>query len=74
MRSIGPSEISREGYRYNIGVKERTVANPMIRAGVPAARISSIDVDFRISTASSGRSARTLDCEVQGERDRPTHL
>lgn len=23
-------EISREGYRYNIGVKERTVANPMI--------------------------------------------
>jgi hypothetical protein len=24
------SEISREGYRYNLGVKERTVANPMI--------------------------------------------
>jgi hypothetical protein len=24
------SEISREGYRYNLGVKERTVANPML--------------------------------------------
>jgi len=24
------SEIAREGYRYNVGVKERTVANPMI--------------------------------------------
>jgi hypothetical protein len=65
-------EVSRDGYQYNLGVKERTVANPMIALAFlqPEYRHR---FDFRLDgiDAALGSDVRIVKFK---ERDRPTIL
>jgi hypothetical protein len=65
-------EISREGYRYNVGVKERTVANPMIALAFlqPEYRDR---FDFRLDGIDASVGADLWIVKFK-ERDRPTIL
>jgi hypothetical protein len=66
------SEISREGYRYNVGVKERTVANPMIALAFlqPEYRHR---FDFRLDGIDVALGSDVWIVKFK-ERDRPTIL
>ncbi len=66
------SEISREGYRYNVGVKERTVANPMIAVAFlqPEYRRR---FDFRLDGIDVSLGSDVWIVKFK-ERDRPTIL
>ena len=65
-------EIAREGYRYNIGVKERTVANPMIALAFlqPEYRHR---FDFRLDGIDVSLGSDVWIVKFK-ERDRPTVL
>jgi hypothetical protein len=65
-------EISREGYRYNVGVKERTVANPMIALAFlqPEYRHR---FDFRLDGIDVSFGSDVWIVKFK-ERDRPTIL
>jgi len=66
------SAIAREGYRYNIGSKDRTLANPMLAAAFlqPEYRDR---FDFRIAGVDEGRGADVWIVKFK-ERVRPTIL
>jgi hypothetical protein len=65
-------EIAREGYRYNVGIKERTVANPMIALAFlqPEYRPR---FDFRLDGIDVSLGADVWIVKFK-ERDRPTIL
>lgn len=65
-------EISREGYRYNVGVKERTVANPMLALAFLQAEYRA-RFDFRLDGIDVALGSDVWIVKFK-ERERPTIL
>jgi hypothetical protein len=65
-------EISREGYRYNVGVKERTVANPMMALAFLQAEYRG-RFDFRLDGIDVALGSDVWIVKFK-ERERPTIL
>ncbi len=66
------SAIEREGYRYNIGSKDRTIANPMLAAAFLQAEYRD-RFEYRIDGIDAGRGADVWIVKFK-ERVRPTIL
>jgi hypothetical protein len=64
--------ISREGYRYNIGSKDRTIANPMLAAAFLQTEYRE-RFDYKVDRIDSGRGAGVWIVKFK-ERVRPTIL
>ena len=66
------SAIAREGYRYNIGSKDRTIANPMLAAAFLQAEYRE-RFDYKVDGIDAGRGADVWVVKFK-ERVRPTIL